>query len=318
VLGIHLPVDRIQRFFPPEDAHRHAVADEDPLHLVLHPRNQILAPVARLAQRSGKYLVAPGVQEAKRQILQFPIGEIQPQPVGNRRINFQGFAADAFPFAARHVTHGAHVVGAVGQLDQDDPHVLGHGEQHLAKRLGLVLLPRVEFQLFQLGQPIDEFRHRGAKALHQLFFRDAAVFDGVVHECRHQGLGIELPLGALRRHRDRVGDVRVAVFALLAQVRLIGEAVGLPDAVDLGRAQVVKPGQQPGETGCSRAVRRVRLRGGCLAVDIGHGAHRCPDFSAPLSSLRKRLSSLFSEWVAGLWSGEKKHRHAVFFRWRAL
>ncbi len=85
--------------------------------------------------------------------------------------------------------------------------------------------------LFQLGQPVDQFGHGRAKALHQVFFGDAAVFDGVVHQRRHQGLGVELPFGALRCDRDGVRDVRVTALAHLAQMGLIGKSVGLPDRV---------------------------------------------------------------------------------------
>ena len=93
------------------------------------------------------------------QVLQLAVNLVQAQTVGDGRVDFQRFRGDATPLAARHVGHGAHVVGTVGQLDEDDPHIAGHGQQHLAKRLGLVFFAGVEFELVQFGQAIDQLGH---------------------------------------------------------------------------------------------------------------------------------------------------------------
>ena len=53
--------------------------------------------------------------------------------MSNGRVNFEGFAADGFPARARHRFHGAHVVGAISEFDQNDAHVTRHGQQHFAK-----------------------------------------------------------------------------------------------------------------------------------------------------------------------------------------
>ena len=80
------------------------------------------------------------------QVLQFAVGLVQAQAVRDGRVNFQGFAADALPTVARHGLHGAHVVGAIGQLHQDDAHVLRHGQEHFAKRLDLAFFFGVKAQ----------------------------------------------------------------------------------------------------------------------------------------------------------------------------
>ena len=55
--------------------------------------------------------------------------------------------------SGRNEPQGAHVMGAVGELDQDDPDVLGHGHHHLAEVLDLGFLAIAEFQLVELGTP---------------------------------------------------------------------------------------------------------------------------------------------------------------------
>ena len=181
--------------------------------------------------------------------MQFAVDLVQAQSVCDWGVNFEGFRRNAPPFAAWHVAHGAHVVGAIGQLDQDDPHVAGHGQQHLAKGLGLVFFAGVELQLFQLGQTVHQLGHRGTKALDQLGFGDAAVFHGVVQQGGRQGLRVELPFGAQRGHRNGVGDVGLAALAHLTQVGLVSKAVGFADHVCVLRAQVVQAGRQSRKAG---------------------------------------------------------------------
>jgi hypothetical protein len=67
---------------------------------------------------------------------------------------------------------------------------------------------------------------------------DAAVFHRVVHQRGHHGLRIEPPVGHQAGHRDGVGDVGLAAGAELAQVRLVGELVGVAHLLQVGLGQV--------------------------------------------------------------------------------
>ncbi len=94
---------------------------------------------------------------------------------------------------------------------------------------------RVEkLQLVELGQAVDQVGGRRAEALDQLGLGDAAVLHRVVHQRGHDGLRVELPVGAQAGDRDRVRDVGLAAGAELAQVGLVGEAIGLAHALDVG------------------------------------------------------------------------------------
>ncbi len=147
----------------------------------------------------------------------------------------------------RHRLHRAHVVHAVGELDQDDAHVARHRQQHLAEGFGLRFLAGRELELVELGQAVDEVGRGCPEALDQLGLGDAAVLHRVVHQRGHEGLRVELPLGAQAGHRDRVRDVGLAAGAELAQVRLVGEAVGLAHAAHVGLVEVVQLGGQDRE-----------------------------------------------------------------------
>ena len=182
MLVVHLLVDGVQGFFTPTDAHVHAGLFEDRFDFALHFLDQVAAAVAGARDGFGQDRIAPRQQVLEGQVLQFAVDLVQTQAVGDWRVDFQGFRGNASPFAARHVVHGAHVVGAIGQFDQDDPHVAGHGQQHLAKGLGLVFFAGVELELFQLGQTVHQLGHGSPKSLDQLRFGDAAVFHGIVQQ----------------------------------------------------------------------------------------------------------------------------------------
>jgi hypothetical protein len=108
-------------------------------------------------------------------------------------------------------------VQPVGQLDQDDAHVARHRQQHLAERLGLRFLARRELQLVQLGEAVDQVGGGAPKRSISSDLGDAAVLHRVVHQRGHDGLRVELPVGAQAGDGDRVRDVGLAAGAELAR-----------------------------------------------------------------------------------------------------
>ena len=269
VLFVHLAVDGVKRFLAPDDVGVEPRVGQRRGHVVLHFLDQVAPALARLVHRLGQHAVAPRLQVTKGQVLQLAVGFVQAQAVGDGRVDVERLGADAAPFGARHVAHGAHVVQAVGQLDQNHAHVARHGQQHLAEGLGLAFLARAELQLVQLGEAVHQFGHRGAELLHQVGLGDAAVFHRVVQQRGHEGVRVQLPFGHLRGHGDGVGDVGLAAVAHLAQVGGVGKAVGAAHQVDVGRVQIVQLGLERGKAG------RSRIRGGHRALDDGHeGSHK--------------------------------------------
>ena len=256
VFVVHLAVDGVERFFASGDAYFHARALENGFDLALYFVHQIAPAAAGAGDGFADDRMPPGQQVAEAQFFELAVGSVEAQSVGDRGVNVQRFLCDTLPLGARHLRHGAHIVGAVGQFDQDHAHVARHGQQHFAKRFGLGFLPAVELQPVQLGQPIHQFGHRRAEALDQLGLADATVFHGVVQQRRHQGLGIQVPIRALGGDRNRVGDVGRTVFSQLPQMHLIGKAVGQTHLLQIGGRQVAECRHQPAET------RRDRVRGG--------------------------------------------------------
>ena len=150
--------------------------------------------------------------------------------MGERRVDVQVSLALSICFCLRQRVDRAHVVQAVGELDQDDPDVRGHRDHHLAVVLGLGLVAG-EGDAGELRDAVDELGDLVAEALADLVERRARVLDGVVQERGAQRLGVEAQAGADLRHLDRVDDEVLARLAALVGVVLAGEEEGALDAV---------------------------------------------------------------------------------------
>ena len=111
------------------------------------------------------------------------------------------------------IAQRAHVVDAVGQLDQDDADVLHHGQQHFAEALRLAVFGGVEIELAQLGDAIHAARHFFAELLAHLVDGDAGVFHHVVQQAGLHGDDIHAHVRQDVGHHERVDHVGLAGIA---------------------------------------------------------------------------------------------------------
>ena len=129
---------------------------------------------------------------------------------------------------------GADVVQAVGQLDQDDAHVGGHGDDHFFQRFGLGVLDVDLGDLGDLGHPPDDVADLLAEQPGQVLARVLRILDHVVQQAGGDGYLVELHLGQDAGHGQRVGDVGLVGGALLVQVGVGGNGVGFFEQLDIG------------------------------------------------------------------------------------
>jgi hypothetical protein len=173
-----------------------------------------------------------------------PLDVVEPETLGDRRVDLERLAGDRPPARRRHRLDGAHVVGAIGQLDEDHPQVAHHRQQHLAEGLGLRLLAALELDLVELGHPIDQLGDIGAEARRQLVLRRRGVLDDIVQDRRDDGVGVEVQVGEDGSRRHRVSDEGLAGEAFLSLVNRGAELGGLADASDLLGRQIAAGGRQ--------------------------------------------------------------------------
>ena len=230
VLAGHLRVDRVEVL----GAARDLGVDAERLELLgqvaAGARDVALALLPLLVHQALDLLVLARVQRAEGEVLELPLDRVDAEPVGQGRVDLERLLGLLDLLLLGHRFQRAHVVEAVGQLDEDDPDVRGHRDHHLAVVLGLRLVARLERDAGELGDAVDEAADLLAERLADLVERRRRVLDRVVQEGGAQRLGVEPHAGADLGHADRVDDELLAGPAALVGVVLAGEDEGLDDA----------------------------------------------------------------------------------------
>ena len=239
VLRVHLAVDGVGVLHAAVDI----AIDPDLLEpggdLVVDGRHEAVVLRGLLVERLDDLLIADRVEVLQRQILQLPLHLLHAEPVGDGGVDLHRFKRLLLLLLRGLVLHRAHVVQAVGDLDEDDADVLAHGEEHLAQVFHLLLGLGGIVHARQLADALDEVGDGGGEQLGDLLMRGRGVLDGVVQQRRGDGLRVQMQLlGHDLRHGERMGDKRRVVLAELALVGLVGEFKSRPDQVKV-RAGVV-------------------------------------------------------------------------------
>ena len=211
-------------------------------HLVDHGAQVGVAAGRAVGDEADDLVVALGVQDREREVLELPLHRRHPEAVGQRREHLECLAGLLGLLLRLEEAHRAHVVQPVGQLDDQHARVARHRDDHLADRLGLG--GRAELDLVELRDAVDEVRDLGPEVGRELVQRVGGVLDGVVQQRGDQRRRVHPQLAEDRRHGQRVGDVRVAALAHLPVVGALGGVVGA-----LQRAHVRRRVQLPVDGG---------------------------------------------------------------------
>ncbi len=142
-------------------------------------------------------------------------------------------------FAGGRLPKRAHIVEAIGELDDDDADVFGHRQEHLAKVLDLRVFLRLIGDPGQLGHALNQPRDLFAELLGDLLAGDRRVFDDVVQQRRGNRLMVHLEVGQDAGDGERMLDERLARGAALALVGGVGQLVGARQPLRVGGGVVV-------------------------------------------------------------------------------
>ncbi len=231
----------------------------------------VLAVGAALRHPLLDLLVLARVQRGEGEVLELPLEVVDAEPVRERRVDLERLLGLLDLLLLAQVAERVHVVQPVAELDQDDPDVGGHRDDHLAVVLRLLLFLGVEVHLGQLGDAVDEHGDLVAELLLDPGERRPGVLDDVVQEGGGDGDRVQLELGGVERRAHGVVDVRLPALAALLAVQEGGGherprdqvAVGVGVVALDGREQVVE--QRPelvGDLRQSCAVRQVCRKSG--------------------------------------------------------
>jgi hypothetical protein len=235
----HLLVDAVEVFLAPLDPRLDSRSLDGGAQRIGDLADELLLVAARALELTLDHAIAPRVQRLEAELLQLELDAVEPEPLGDRRVDVECLERDAATFWQRHGIERAHVVCAVRELHQDHADVAHHGEQHLAEALGLRLLATLELDLVELGDGIDQLGDVLAELLGDLFLGGRRVLDDVVQDRRDDGLGVHVQVGEHIGRGDGMRDVGLAREALLAAMRGGAEFICLLHPFHLVGWQVV-------------------------------------------------------------------------------
>ena len=166
-----------------------------------------IALVAAKRQVIFDLLVRIGVEIAQGEILQFLFDGADAEAVRNGRIDLHALHRLFALFGRRPEFTGAHIVQAVGELNDDDADVLAHRDEHFADILGLLLLARGIRDSAHLCDAVDKAGNLGAKHLAQLVQIDLCILHDIVQKPRTHAFRVHAQLHKDTGDRDRMGDI---------------------------------------------------------------------------------------------------------------
>ena len=242
--ALHLAPDGIGALLPARHLRLDALRPQLGGQVLLDLVDELLVFRGKLVQVTLDGLVGLRVEVLERQLLQLLAHFLDAHAAGERRVDVEGLLGDAPALVRRHELQGAHVVQAVGELDQQHPHVVGNGEQQLAEILALGRALRHEVEPLDLGQAVDEGADLGPEGLVDLLQGRLGILHRIVEHRRGNGRVVELEVREDGRDFQGMAEEQVAGGTLLVAMshhgihvrpvekRLVGRGVVALDPLD--------------------------------------------------------------------------------------
>ena len=240
-LRLHLAVDRVQVAAPGLHPGVDAVAPQGALDGALQLRHRGVAVAVRGIRRPPDAVRPQREERLESQFLELHAHAVHAEAIGDGGVEVQRLAGDQAALFRRHDADRAHVVQAVGELDENHAQIPRRRHRHLLEVLGLGFGARLEDRR-QLGDAVDDLRHVVAERAHERLLGDAGVFEHVVQHRGGNGLRVHAHGRQDVGNRQGVGDVAVSGAPELAAVGVRGEAAGIAHHLHFRSREIVAQG----------------------------------------------------------------------------
>ena len=175
-----------------------------------------------------------GVFVTETEVLKFFLHLVQAEAMCQWCIDVERLAGNLVLLAGQLAAKGAHVMEAVGNLDEDDADVVAHGKEELLEGLGLCGRLVSEDSARDFGQPVHDFGNLGAEDVLYVLYRIVCVLHYIMQQ-RGADAGAAQSdfLAGYLRHGYGVHDIRLARETAHSLVCLPRKVVGLLDDFDV-------------------------------------------------------------------------------------
>ena len=179
-LHVHLAVNAVNAFYPSVDLRGDM--------LLLQPRLNALDNIAEeclpifFSQRKllFYFMISHRIKMFERKVLQLLLDTANPQPVCQRSVNFHRFQRLDTLLFRNSVVQGAHIVQPVCQLDNDDPDILCHRQQHFTHIFRLLLCAAGVWYIGKLCHAVHQFGNISAELLFNIVQRYRSILNNIV------------------------------------------------------------------------------------------------------------------------------------------
>ena len=134
-----------------------------------------------------------GINKFERKVFKLNLHLSKTEPVRQRSIDISCFKSNLHTTVLRKRFKRSHVMQPVAELYENNPNILHHRQQHLAKAFSLGRFP-VDHDAGNLGKPFYNFGHFNTKFSYNIFKCVAAILNNIMQERRRNGYIIKRKL----------------------------------------------------------------------------------------------------------------------------
>ena len=182
LLGVHLAVDAVHVLDAAVDRRVDALLVQTGLDLALHSGHEGLQLRHSAFQGRCDLPVARGIKVLEREVFQLPFDTLDSEPVGDGGIDLHRLQRLGALLLGGLVSHRAHIVQPVGNFDENDADVLGHGHEHLADVLHLLVLDAGVLHARELGDALNDVGHSRAEGARNVGVGQRGILDHIVQQ----------------------------------------------------------------------------------------------------------------------------------------